>query len=486
MKIRENPPYAPNLMESIRSMGYSFETAIADIIDKSIAAKASYVDIVSLTDSDNPFLTLLDDGVGMSSEELFVAMKYGSTNPKEKREEDDMGRFGLGMKSASLSQCRKLTVVSKKDGNVSGLCWNIDYIINNGNWSIIELEHDDLISVVRFNELNDLNSGTLVIWENFDRISDTSSNLSDTLKTKLYVCIDHLSLIYHRILGRNFKISVNGDPIVPKDPFLENNPATQKKRKQIIKIDGSKISVEPFILPHVNKLKKEDIEKVGGVDSLRSNQGFYIYRNRRLIIWGTWFRMNLKSELSKLARVRVDIPNELDYIWDIDIKKSRAVIPDKIKRNLINAVNQACGISENVHHYRGKKIQDTTFLHYWDVLQRRKNEGIALEINDQHPIISAFSDTLDSTQKKAFFAILSGIEAEIPYDYIYTKISSGNRTIVESTDDENEKEFNRIIDEIDNMSLLGLDKQYLIDTYLSMENIANNKYISQRLKELKN
>ncbi len=260
MKEKENPPYAPNLVESMRSIGYSFETALADIVDNSIAAESTKVEILSICRSSSSFLSILDNGNGMDTEELFLAMKYGSYNPNDARKKNDMGIFGLGLKSASLSQCRKLTVISKKNGCINGYRWDLDYIVKKGNWILQELEVGDIEAVFESTGLNIENNGTIVLWENFDRIEHTAPDFDNYLKELLVKAVDHFSLIYHRLIGSKFKIYVNGNEVVPRDPFLENNKATQFKREQIINVDGKKILVKPYILPHLNKLSIEDIK----------------------------------------------------------------------------------------------------------------------------------------------------------------------------------------------------------------------------------
>lgn len=278
---RGNPPYAPNLIESMRSIGYSFETALADIVDNSIAANAHNVDIISICKNDKSFIAIIDDGFGMDKQDLFIAMKYGSYNPNDSRNKNDMGRFGLGLKSASLSQCRKLTVLSKKSGDVNGYTWDLDFIIERGDWILQELETEDIELVLNKTEVSLTNSGTIVLWENFDRINHTASDFDEYLKELLFSALEHFSLIYHRILNKSFSIRINGNEVVPRDPFLENHKSTQLKREQKIYVDGKEILVKPYILPHINKLTTEDIKKLGGKESLRTEQGFYIYIETR-------------------------------------------------------------------------------------------------------------------------------------------------------------------------------------------------------------
>ncbi len=153
MRYADMPPYAPTLMESTRAIGYSIEAAIADIIDNSVAATAGKIDI-DFFPIGHSYISILDDGHGMSEEELIIAMQYGSRSPLDERAENDLGRYGLGMKTASLSQCRILTVISKKDGKVSGAQWNLNHIRQAESWSLIVLEEDEIVGFPNWEKLN--------------------------------------------------------------------------------------------------------------------------------------------------------------------------------------------------------------------------------------------------------------------------------------------------------------------------------------------
>lgn len=485
MKRKSNPPFAPNLIESMRSIGYSFDTALADIVDNSISAKATKIEINSTVNNGKPYISIFDNGFGMNDDELFLAMKYGSYNPNDIREKNDMGRFGLGLKSASLSQCRKLTVVSKKDDRYSAYIWDVDFVIENGEWVLQELEENEIFTIPNINKLQKYKSGTIVLWQEFDKIKSASNNLDETLKELLVSSIDHLALVYHRLIGKKVKITVNGFEVIPRDPFLENHKGTQLKREQTIVVDNSKIKIKPYILPHVNKLSKEDIIKLGGKESLRTDQGFYIYRNKRLIIWGTWFRLGTKNELSKLARVKVDIPNDIDYLWDIDIKKSHASLPERIKVNLYNAVYESCGLSENVHNYRGKRVTSNEYIRTWNIIEYRKGEGLKLEVNFDNPIIQAFINTLDETQKKVFVTIMEDIEDGLPYDYIYSQIAKGKKTELEITEDEKKEIIENIKVKIKNLEELGMTRNEVLEILMSQEKYASDVYFMEKLKEMR-
>lgn len=336
MKEKIVVPYAPILVESTRSIGYSFEAAVADIIDNSISASASEIR-VAFSSKDPQFLCIEDNGWGMTAPELENAMRYGSQSSTATRRKDDLGRFGLGLKMASLSQCRKVTVMTKKEGITCAACWDLDYIIQQGNWSLQFYSEEEIENIPGYVYLKLKDSGTVVIWEQFDRLRQGAAQVQKVFDEKIELTRKHLALVFHRFINdenpkNRLAIFFNGELVKGIDPFLTKHPATQPLSEQVLRIASDEIRVKPFVLPYMSKLSKQDIEMLGGKDELRQQQGFYIYRNKRLIIWGTWFRLIKQNELGKLARVRVDIPNSLDDIWEIDIKKSRASLPHFIKK----------------------------------------------------------------------------------------------------------------------------------------------------------
>ncbi len=421
---QECVPFAPSLIESMRSLGYSFSSAIADLIDNSISANAHNIDIIS-EPSSNPWLIVLDDGIGMTSEELYEAMRYGSTNPLEKRRENDLGRFGLGLKSASLSQCRRLVVVSKQNKELCALSWDLDYVIEKSAWMLKAFSKEEMDNFPEIERLKKLKHGTYVLWEEFDRIKESTGNISETINKNLSDMHDHLALVFHRFLEEGLSIKVNNAGVKPRDPFLSEHPATQRKKECPIYINGEKIVLKPYILPHLSKLSLDDLEKVGGKENLRTDQGFYVYRNKRLIIWGTWFRLERKDELNKLARVRVDIPNSLDYMWSIDIKKSTATLPDIIKKNMYSAVYDSIMSSEKIHTYRGSREKRNSDIDYiWERIKKR--EGYEYVINRDIPQIKLLVDTLSEDQIKMLDSIMHTLEDSFPVAALYVDAAKGD------------------------------------------------------------
>ena len=425
-ELKENKPTADVLMFSMRAMGYSFESAVADIIDNSISACASNVQIRFPVDPADCYVVTCDNGNGMSRQELFDAMKYGSEQKREGRSETDLGRFGLGLKAASLSQCRKLTVASKKDGQISAYMWDLDIIEEKHDWYVVECS-DEEIRQIRFIEwLDNLSSGTVVVWEDFDFIEKSSGSVYAELNKLQESTSEYLSLIFHRYLNKpaqnRLTIKVNNYQLVGYDPFLENHNKTNVRRKISIPIKDSQgiermVTVQPFILPFQKDLSAEDKKLSGGIENYRSKQGFYVYRNERLIVWGSWFGRH-RDELTKYARIRVDIPNTLDDIWGIDIKKQSAKIPNSIKNRLTKAVDEAMDIAIKAQTYRGRiaKIDDEVD-YIWDRIQDR--DQFYYHINRDSRIFDLIKEKVDDETWSRIDMVLEEIENSIPYQQIY-------------------------------------------------------------------
>lgn len=436
----ENKPTADVLMSSMRSIGYSFEAAVADIIDNSLSVKANFIEIRFPVDPSELFVAVCDNGSGMSESELFDAMKYGSAMKRENRSEDDLGRFGLGLKAASLSQCRKLTVASKKDGVISACIWDLDVVEETKDWTMIECSQDEIQRIRFVDFLEDKESGTIVLWENFDVISKSSGNVYAELIDYQEVTAEYLSLIFHRFLNKTGKdkltIKVNNYTLKGMDPFLENHKKTDARRPFQLPIKDSAgiermVTVQPYVLPFQKDLTNEDKKLSGGIENYRSKQGFYIYRNERLIVWGTWFGRN-RDELTKYARIKVDIPNTLDDIWGIDIKKQSAKIPSSIKQRLTHAVDEAMDIAVRKQTYRGriKKIDDK-IDYIWQIKENRgKTEYV---INRDSLIFELIRNKVDDEVWSYIDSVLEEIERSIPFQQIYIDMAKHN---VDDTVDE--------------------------------------------------
>lgn len=486
---KPNEPTADVLMTSMRSMGYTFEAAIADVIDNSISARANIIEVKFPIEPQDCFIAICDNGVGMDCSELFDAMKYGSKLKSTHREEGDLGRFGLGLKSASLSQCRKLTVVSKKNNVLSAYVWDLDYIELKKEWLIMECSQEEILKIKFLKFLDGKDSGTIVLWENFDFIEKSTGGVYTELSKLSDITAEYLSLIFHRFLNkdklRKIEIKINNFYLKGMDPFLEKHNKTNPRREIKLAIKDSYdieryVTVQPFVLPFQKDLSKEDIKALGGINDYRTKQGFYIYRNERLIIWGTWFGRP-RSELTKHARVCVDIPNTLDDIWGIDIKKQSARIPNIIKKQLTKAVDEAMDIAVKAQTYRGRieKVEDN--LDYmWDRVKERDNQYI-YKINRESKIFDIIKDSVGDTDWNKIDMILEEIENAVPYQQIYID-KSQNKIFDEITDERMiEIESKAMILISMAMSLGDTDKHAIIERLFLSEPFSKYPNLKEKL-----
>lgn len=426
MKAKTLPPYAPTLIESTRAIGYTLEAAIADIIDNSVSAYASCIDIFFFPIGES-YIAILDDGYGMDADALETAMRYGSQNPNELRESNDLGRFGLGLKTASLSQCRTLTVVSKQDDCLEARRWDIDHVIETHDWSLLIFDSEEEFDAIpQIEELRKLKSGTLVVWQNLDRLKVGELDFSRSMGKKMDDVRNHLALVFHRYISgepgiKRIQLRMNNVPINPADPFLSKRN-TQIMSDEIMNINGSMVVVRPYILPHISNLTNDEIASLGSKEGLRKNQGFYVYRNKRLLVWGTWFRMMRQAELSKLARVQIDIPNELDSLWTLDIKKSTAMPPEEVRNNLDAVIERLAEHSKRTWVFRGKKETHDSIVHVWQRF-KGKQGGSYYAINRDHPLVEVFEDSSQQTKRKVE-NLLKAIETGLPLSSLYLDLNS--------------------------------------------------------------
>ena len=433
-------PYAPFLIESTRAIGYSVESAIADIIDNSIAADSKNVSIYFGTVA--PYIAIVDDGCGMTSDQLTEAMRYGSSDPSQNRDEKDLGRYGLGMKTASLSQCRRLTVISKQADTVNGRQWDIDHIEKTKKWSLIDLSRDEIENIPAFEYLQTEENGTLVVWQNLDKLQVNGLTTEKAIETKIDDVRVHLSLVFHRYLsgegGNRLVIKINNVLLKPFDPFFSGKSMTVMAEEKI-EISGrkGKVIVTPYTLPHPSKMTKDELEKYGGKDGLRSLQGFYIYRNRRLLTWGTWFGLRKKDEFTKLARVKVDIPNSLDDLWTLDIKKSTAYPPEVVKIRLRQLMDKMMTPSVRTYTFRKKKEVNKDMVTVWDKTETRN--GVKYEINKDHPVYQMICSKIDDEAVDLLREYIETIENNLPFNNIYIDMSSDTKIVDEEKKEAKER-----------------------------------------------
>lgn len=458
---------AKALLTGLRAIGYSFSTAVADIMDNSISALATEIRIFSDPLADDPYFCFLDNGFGMSRKELDNAMLPGSDREEKEDSEIELGRFGLGLKSASLSQCRVFTVVSKKYGKINAMSFNLDVIEQENKLLLLELSDEEINELPHVADLKKYESGTLVIWTSFDKIEDSAKNFEDSFRSVVAESKKHVEFVFHRFYNQ-IAIFYNEKRIERRDPFLIDSVGRQQTgRTTNITIDDSVITVIPYTLPFANTLTSEEKALLGNPKSIYDDQGFYLYRNKRLISWGGWMRMGIRSELNKLARIQIDIPSSLDAVWTLDVKKSSAKIPDKIKERIKMAIEDSISRSKRTTRFPGVKEQSVE-CKVWDRINEHEGR-VRYQINRSLPAIAALSEAIGENEKQLLEIVLSQIECYLPK----YSISNDNMDALTITNSGEDAEEEHLIEEIiqilamfdENARAKAFDDIFLTESY---------------------
>lgn len=446
---------AKELLKGLRSIGYSFSTAVADIIDNSVSAKAKNINIFSDPLDDDPYFCILDDGVGMNSDELDNAMLFGSNREQKEENEIELGRFGLGLKSASLSQCREFIVASKKFGKIHAMCFNLDTIEQYNKLFLQQFNNNEIKMIPHIEDLMKYETGTIVVWRKFDKIKGSAKKFEDTFRSLVAESKKHVELVFHRFY-ENIEINYNNKRIEERDPFLLRSHGRQQTgRTKEISVDGVKIIVIPYTLPFANTLTQDEKALLGNPKSIFDEQGLYLYRNKRLISWGSWMRMGVRSELNKLARIQIDIPSQLDSVWTLDVKKSSANIPDKVKEQIKVAIEDSIVRSRRTTRFPGVKEQSIE-CKVWNRINEHEGK-IKYSINRELPVIKALYECLGENEKNLLNIALSQIECYLP-KYSISNDNMDSLTIINSGDDAEEE---HLIDEVISIfKMLNEDERY--------------------------
>lgn len=430
--VRVVPPSAPALISSLRGVGYSLETAVADLIDNSIAANAATIDIQFDWNSGSPIVTILDDGHGMSEDTLAEAMRFGGVGPHASRPKEDLGRFGLGLKTASLSQCRRMTVVSNVRQAITSLAWDVDHIIETGDQWIL-IENDKSVPIAALSRLEALESGTLVVWQKMDfgRKDDRPDHVA--FLRDLERVERHLGMVFQRFIagdGRRIVIKINDRIVGAWDPFLETHEATIHGPEQQIRAPGGNVRVRGFVLPHRDRFRNEaEFEQAGGLDGWTAQQGFYVYRQKRLLSAGGWLGLGgsrawTRDEPSRLARIRIDIPNTADEDWRIDIRKAIARPPDAIRKPLQRIAEDIRRRAREVFVHRGEygpRAVAAEVSRIWAVNPEASRRRYT--IRRDHELVALLREHVGKDNSGLLDALLDLIERTVPVDRVWLDVT---------------------------------------------------------------
>lgn len=432
------PPAASALLESLRGMGYSPETALADLIDNSIAAGARSVRIEFVWRGLDSVVRVVDDGRGMDEASLVEAMRPGGRHPLLPRTPEDLGRFGLGLKTASLSQGRVLAVASRPANHeLKTRCWDLDCVSRTDEWTLLRHLPTDVREYAVVPE--EQASGTVVVIGRLDRLLGDHADDEDARKRFLAAARRverHLAMTFHRFLEGpqpRLALFIGGggiaeQRIAPWDPFLQTHPATTPTPPERLPHRGGTVEVQGFVLPHRDRLAADEFDAAGGPDGWLAHEGFFVYRNRRLLVAGGWLGLGpgrrwTRDDVHRLARLRLDLPNSGDVDWKIDIRKSAAVPPAALRPRLQGLAEQVRRSAREVFAWRGgrtSKRSDPVIRRAWTAVEGPR--GVSYRIDRAHPSVQRALDA-SGPNRRIIEEMLTLLEATVPVQRIWLDVA---------------------------------------------------------------
>ena len=425
MVILDANPNPEFLIKSIAEQGYSLETALADLMDNSITANASRIEVLTKIDEEPFTLFLSDNGDGMSYESLKRNMQFPSKSPEDSRKSNDLGRFGLGLKTASFSQTRVFTVLSREKGNslYSGLTWDVKHLKDSGKWEMIINSNEEITEIIeQYNSISndhqncskDFTPNTIIVWKGlykFENYLDKKSK-QDAFKEEITnKTNEYLSIVFHKFMERQTNqivIRINNALVKPFNPFPNENiralePLQKEFGKDIVKIQG-------FVLPNKSiKDAKENFNPWTPQNkSLMDMEGLYIYRADRLILFGGWNGLIKKMPRLQLGRLKIDIGNKVDHLFHLNVAKSQINIPHDLKNSFLRAIVDLKAEAQKEYHNHilvGIPLKPTEHSSQL-FFKEATNKGLLMKINNEFPLLKSLKSSLNNKQKAELNFIL--------------------------------------------------------------------------------
>ncbi|MBC8549651.1 MAG: ATP-binding protein [Candidatus Brocadiales bacterium] len=450
-RLIDHSPSPKSHIKTLMRIGYTLNSAVADIIDNSITAGAKNIEVYAPPGMDEPTISILDDGCGMDLDDLTENMRIGCKDPEEERQEGDLGRFGSGMKTASFSQARQLTVVTRKQGSaLVAARWDIDKIEESDSWCLEVFRQDEIDEINGLAENFPSESGTQIIWSKLTVLEKGNHALDHDLELahRLAELKSYLALHFHRFMvGFNKRLfSLNNTIIEHVDPFMTREKGYQEGPSEKLRCKGGHIVIQTHVLPHFKNMSPERLEELGGADGISQGQGLYIYREKRLISAGGWLGLARNSQLGALARVQVDIPSSLDNDWSTDVKKASLQIPPRVKRSLKKFLADPIKRSRKVHRYRGKQDVANNF---WRVCEDENTNTITYQIDSDNELLSSLVQRCGNDERRMLVNYLKQLAVNLPINHIYEKMAERPRDVSQESVnlDALEEMLNRIFED---------------------------------------
>lgn len=465
-----NPEF---LIKSIAEQGYSLETALADLMDNSITASATRIEVLTKIDTEPFILFISDNGDGMDKASLKKNMQFPSKSPEETRDQSDLGRFGLGLKTASFSQTRIFTVLSRKKGSDKflGLTWDVNHLKNSGKWEMIlnsEEEIDKIIeqynsiSKEHLNNSDEFIPNTIIVWKGLYKFENyvNEKNKQDALKEEITnTTSEYLSIVFHKFMekqGNQLKIRINNTLVIPFNPFPTENsnlralePLQKEFGKDFVKIQG-------FVLPNTS-IKDDSNTWTPKNKSLMDMEGLYIYRADRLILFGGWNGLIKKMPRLQLGRLKINIGNKVDHLFHLNVAKSQINIPHDLKSAFLRAIvdlkteAQKEYFNHGLKSFKQRPSECSSELFY----KTATNKGILLRINDEFPLLKSLKSSLNSHQKAELNFILK------MSSYLINKVRQVDNIQITGDVEKDDISPDEIVKSIKELLSLGLSKEQI-------------------------
>jgi hypothetical protein len=487
-----NPEF---LIKSISEQGYSLETALSDLMDNSISAKADKIEILTEHLFDKTSVFIADNGGGMTEDELSVNLQFPSMDMDKEREESDLGRFGLGLKTASFSQTRRFTVISRKKNTTeySALTWDVNHLRKTEKWEIIVNSKADIsiflnryktASENQLEKFSNYEPNTIVVWEglkNFDNYIKSENHLTQLNEELTTNTSEYLRVVFHKFMENNdnpLKIRLNNILVKPFNPFLSSTsvlarslePREMSLGKDVLKMEG-------FVLP-VTASDESNIWTTPN-RSLLDMEGVYIYRGNRIIFFGGWNGIIRKQAKLKLARLKIQVGNMNDEKLQLNVAKSKISIPYELKMGVLRYISELK--TEAVKEYNNRGLRSTTkiksdYNNDLNLLNKTTStKGPIYTINEEYPLVKMVSDELNKDVLKYFKILLRNI------NIVINKQRYTDDEYLEII--ENEKTLEDILSTTKKLIEKGLSKDDIYTIFLK-DNGYNKNNLPKEIKEI--
>ena len=465
-----NPEF---LIKSIAEQGYSFETALADLMDNSITANASRIEVLTKIDSEPFLLFLSDNGDGMDKVSLKKNMQFPSKSPEESRDISDLGRFGLGLKTASFSQTRKFTVLSRKKGSKDffGLTWDVNHLMRSGKWEMIVNSKEEInqiteqynsISKEHLNSSSDYIPNTIVVWKGLYKFENyvNEKNKQDALKEEITnTTSEYLSIVFHKFMERQINslhIRINNTLVNPFNPFPTENSSLRSLEPMQKEFGKDFVRIQGFVLPNTS-IKDDSNTWTPQNKSLMDMEGLYIYRADRLILFGGWNGLIKKMPRLQLGRLKIDIGNKVDHLFHLNVAKSQINIPHDLKSAFLRAIVDLKTEAQKEYFNHGiKSFKQRPTEHSSELFYKiATNKGVLLRINDEFPLLKSLKSSLSTKQKAELNFILK------MSSNLINKVRQVDNIQITGVAEKDGISIEEIIKSIKELLLLGLSKEQI-------------------------